>query len=396
MRRILAPIALSFLGACSSGNGDFNHDLVFTMSLTVPASAELHNCQYVQIPEGADINVTGFAHEYTPGSHHFLLYNTTLTAIPAGMTGQYDCTTGNEPIMKDVNGIVYGGQVPSGAWSFPDGVAATLPAGRVLIMNTHYLNTTGAPLDTTVKVGLDTTSADKVKTQGGFFVFYDPFIDLPAQAKATSGIRCAVPADVTVVNAFSHYHFRGTDMKVFEDSAGAARATDAFYTTTDWEHPQNFDGPMTWKSGDWIRFQCDYNNMDSVEVFQGPNAQTSEMCVLAGLYYPKQAQSDFEFCANESISGFGTKTCLDTAQCLSACPASDAPVHTSTGALVGPCWERCVAAACDGAMDPVFPLLACATSKCATECASGGTSCLQCTATNCATQLDTCSSQTCQ
>jgi hypothetical protein len=403
MRRALAPVALAAVCACSSSPAplpsptpadDFKHDIVFTMSMTVPASTELHQCQFVQLPEGPDVNVTTFAHEYTPGSHHFLLYDTDLTSIPGDLQGQYDCTTGGEPILAHATGIIYGGQVPAGEFAFPAGVAATLKAGQVLVMNAHYLNTQGTALDTSVKVGLDTTTPDMVQQQGGFFIFYDPFIDVPAHATASSGDRCYVGEDVTVVNAFSHYHYRGTRMNVLEDVAGQPRSTTPFYTTTDWEHPQPFQGPVTWKKGDWIRYQCDYDNMDSTEVFQGPNAKTSEMCVFAGLYYPKQA-GQFENCDQESILGFGTNACSSTASCVLGCPAGDAPRRTPTGAIVGPCWEHCVASACDGAVDKLMPLVGCVGAQCGAECQSGASSCISCASTKCGMELGACSSQTC-
>ncbi len=409
--RALSAFVLAATTACSSSSGDthaasaadggspgdgggFNHDLVFTMTLTVPANTELHQCQFVQLPTGADVNVNGFAHRYTEGSHHFLLYQTTLTAIPANMTGQYDCTLGNEPIMQNATGIVYGAQTPTGAYQFPPGVAATLPAGGVLIMNTHYLNPATKDIVSTVELGLDTTTPDKVQTQGGFFIFYDPFIDVPAHATASSGGRCPVTADVTVLTAFTHYHKRGTDMKVWLDPSATSKGATPFFTTDDWQHPAEFVGPMTWPASSEVRFQCDYDNTDPTEVFQGPNAQTSEMCVLAGLYYPKQPDA-FSNCHDYAVTGFGTKACLATATCLQSCPASDAPVHTPTGAQVGPCWEHCVAAACDGAMDAVFPLFGCVSQQCATECAGGSSACLSCTSSKCGAQLSACSAQTC-
>jgi hypothetical protein len=403
MRGALALVSAVTLSACSSSspgpgsssstNDAFTHDIVFTMNMPVPASTEMHQCKYVQLPEGADVNIYRFAHEYTTGSHHFLLYLTDLTAIPSDMTGTYDCTTGAEPILAHATGIIYGGQVPTGIWSFPSGVAATVKAGQVLVMNTHYLNTSVAALDATVKVGLDTMLAAEVKTQGGFFIFYDPFIDLPAHATASSGNGCHVGADVTVVNAFTHYHFRGMDMKVFDDPAGKPRSTVPFFETTNWEHPQDFDGPMTWKQGDKIRFQCDYDNMGATEVFQGPNAQTSEMCVFAGLYYPKQT-SDFENCSKESVSGFGAQACVSVAQCIQACNEPP-PVRTATGANVGPCWQHCISSGCDGAVDTMLPLFSCAASQCATDCQGGASACLSCTSSKCGTELSACSAQAC-
>jgi hypothetical protein len=393
-----APVAASPAddgGAASNeGGGAFTHDLVYTMSLTVPPATELHQCQFVQLPAGSPVNITGFAHQYTPGSHHFLVYQTDLTAIPADLTGQYDCTYGGEPIMKHAKSIIYGAQTPTGAFPFPAGVGVTVPASTVLIMNTHYLNAGSTELATTVQVGLDTTTPDKVQTQGGFFIFYDPFIDVPAHATASSGGRCPVPADVTIINAFTHYHYRGTQMRVWLDPSPTVEAPSVFFSTDDWQHPANFAGPVTWPKGSVVRFQCDYDNTDPAEVFQGPNAKTSEMCVFAGLYYPKQSDV-FEGCDQYSVSGFGAKSCLDTVSCLGACPASDAPVHTETTVEVGPCWEHCVAAACDGAMDRVFPLFDCAAQQCATECAQAGATCTSCATSKCAAQVGTCATYAC-
>src|SRR5258708_3940743 len=280
------------------------------------------------------------------------------------MTGQYDCMWGNEPIMQQSKNIIYGAQKPSGAFPFPAGVGITIPAGSVLIMNTHYLNQMPDPIPTTVQVGLDTTTPDKVTTQAGAFLFYDPFIDVPANSKASSGGRCPVPADVTIVNAFTHYHYRGTKMQVWVDPMPTAPVATPFYVTTDWEHPQDFQGPATWTKGSVVRFQCDYNNTETTEVFQGPNAKTSEMCVFAGIYYPKQPHT-FELCDHYSTMGFGAKTCSATASCLQACPPADAPM----GVAIGPCWERCVAAGCDGAVDRALLLSGCVASQCAAECA---------------------------
>jgi hypothetical protein len=397
MARTLFAFAVLAACGCTSNStpepsGGFQHDVVFTMSMTVPAAAELHQCQYVQVPRGPDINVNRFAHQYTTGSHHFLLYLTDLTSIPEGMTGQYDCTNGDEPILSHATGIIYGGQTPEGETAFPEDVAITVKGGQVLVMNAHYLNASAKPLIATIQVGLDVVPADQVKQQGGFFIFYDPFIDLPPDAKASSGARCYVPADVNVVSAFSHYHFRGVDMKVYEDPGGRP-ADKPFYTTNDWEHPQTFEGPKTWKAGDWIRYRCDYENTGSAEVFQGPSAQTSEMCVLAGLYYPKQ-EGRFDACEDESFIGFGKDACLSVAACIESCPASDALQFTNTGAIVGPCWERCIASGCDGATDKMLELFGCAESKCKSEC-SGSGNCAGCASSKCSPEFDACAKHTC-
>src|SRR3954466_3167091 len=90
-------------GSSTTTIADANQDadkLTLSMSLTVPSGAELHQCQLVALPTATDIEASGMSDEYTAGSHHFLLFETDLGSIPPDLTGQYDCTRGDEPVMK--------------------------------------------------------------------------------------------------------------------------------------------------------------------------------------------------------------------------------------------------------------------------------------------------------
>ena len=72
----------------------------YAMTTTIAASTEDERCQFVQTTKDLWVN-----HEdvrYTPGSHHFILWNTPYTSIPtvntAGTTvdtsGVFDCVGG--------------------------------------------------------------------------------------------------------------------------------------------------------------------------------------------------------------------------------------------------------------------------------------------------------------
>ncbi len=413
MRRTL-PISLfaATLLACSSssapspagpvtdagvetGTESFKHDVVLSMSLTVPPGKELHQCQFVQLPKGADLDVVRIAHQYTPGSHHFILYDTDLTSIPSDFTGQYDCTLGDEPVMTHTRGILYAGQSPKGENAFPAGVGLTMRGGGVVMFQTHYINPSRNDLAAKVDLGLDLAAPGTITQKAGFLIFYTPFIDLPAHGKATAGIRCNVPKDITLLNGITHYHQRGTGMNVFIDPSKAAPTSAPFYATNDWEHPPDYKGGATIKAGSVVRLGCAYDNSaGSEEIFQGPNAETSEMCVFGALYYPKAADDYFATCEVPSIVGTGSKACLDVASCVQACPPGEAPQRTWSGAKVGPCWERCVATGCDGAVDALLPLVFCIQKQCAAECAAG--KCTDCATSKCASQFGDCAGQTCK
>ncbi len=390
---LLAGCASSAGGAAKGGGGPDAATLSVSMELTVAAATELHQCRLVQLPTDTDVDVVGIAHEYSRGSHHFVVFQTDLDSIPSDLAGQYDCVRGDEPIMQHTRGILYGAQSPSGSVAFPEGVGLHLGAGQVFLMQVHYLNTSSEPIDAKATLSFVAAPAGSVRTHAGFMTFYDPFIYLPPESAATSGIRCAVPEDITLLTASTHYHQRGAGMTVWIDPDSTTPADAPFFETHDWEHSHDFVGPKEVTGGSVVRMRCDYANPDPVEVFQGPNAATSEMCVLGSVYYP-QLGGGFESCDPMSVEGTGSQTCLALADCVKACPATDGPQRTHGGVNVGPCWERCVASGCDGATDALLPLVSCVGSKCQGGC-SDPAACAACAATQCALQLQACSANSC-
>jgi len=213
--------------------------------------------------------------------------------------------------------------------------------------------------------------------------FYDRFIHIPANATGFTGIRCPVPEAITIVSASSHYHQRGTGMRVWNDEADSPAAT-PFFETDDWEHPVDFHGPLSVRAGSSLRVQCEYANDDSTEVFEGPNAKTSEMCVFGGLYYPRRTSS-FDVCSPPSILGNGAEACSALTTCVKPCPAGDGPT--------GACWQRCISRGCTGAADALITLSGCAQQQCRSECSSGN--CEPCLLERCTADFQACSAQKC-
>jgi hypothetical protein len=353
------------------------------MALTVPAHQELHICQLATLPNTSDVEAVSFSHEYSLGSHHFLVIQTDLDVIPADLSGQYDCTFGNEPIMQHARGVIYGAQAPTGHFPLPTGVGYHFKAGQVVILQAHYLNPTDQPVNAELHFGIDVGNAADIQQQAGYLFFYDPLIYVPAGESGASGISCNVPSDINIISASTHYHQRGTGMRVWLDDA-AVPADQPFYETHDWQHSPDFHGPFDVPAGSRLRFQCDYKNGDSFDVFEGPNALTSEMCVFGGLYYPKQADS-FDNCDSLSIVGTGKSNCSDLVACETAC--------TGTQADIGTCHEKCAVSGCPSAADELQALGACVQRECQAECAAQH--CRECALAKCPAEANSCLSQTC-
>ena len=305
--------------------------LELRMTATIPAGAEVEYCKFVSVPETW---VTRDAVDFTPGSHHVLVFQTKYTAIPTqkdngtpvDTSDVFDCSDG------PTNGwsltkIIGGSQNQRGesVLAFPEGVGLRL--GGVLLINVHYRNGSDAPLHTDVKVTFDTTTADKIEQEGDIMSLYNPLISVPPGRTARAHMRCPVHRDITIVNAQSHMHARGIGFEA--RIAGQA----PFYVSYRWEDVpvQRYDA-FTIPAGSQIDYFCDYRNTGGTPVYQGPRT-TDEMCSLAASYYPADPRT--AFCLEESgraLSaewiGQGTATCQQTMGCLQEAVSKDLPAIT--------------------------------------------------------------------
>jgi hypothetical protein len=387
-------LAIVLLLAACSGSPTAG-DTTFTMQLTVGVNSEQTLCQFVTMP-ALEAYLTSAHHEYTPGSHHMLLYRTDLSALDPSLAGVLDCYEGGGgTIMRHVRGVLYGSQEPMGSMTLPDGVAFHVAAGEVLLMQVHYLNATMQALNSTVKVTLHTV-ANRAPNLAGTLFYYDPFIDVPPGSMATANARCTLPQDITLLGVYPHYHARGIGYQAYLDLPSQPAAANPFYTSTDWTHPAPWTGgPMTIHTGSAIRWYCDYDNSQGAdEYFQGPSALTNEMCMFTGAYYPAMDATSEGCFKGMGMFGSGTKTCGETLTCLQACPVGSAPnLVPGTDGAVDPCWQKCFVQSCPSASDPLLTQLACLGANCKSECAAGN--CSACAQQKCLSQSLACLNAAC-
>jgi hypothetical protein len=368
----------------------------FQMEETVAGGQEIFDCQYVTLPDVQAFMIKG-QHEYTPGSHHLLLYTTDLTSIPAGQTGVQSCYEGSSGVMSHVTGVLYAGQVPMGSEVLPPGVGLETSPNQVLLFQVHYLNATSGTLDVKVDVQLTLDVENTINQKAGILFFYDPYIDVPAGAMAKASMRCPIPSDITLLYASSHYHSRGDNYGAWIDPAVDQMGTTPFYTSASWSSPPNEQFMMPIKAGSRIRFECDYDNSSgTASYFQGQSALTNEMCMFIGLYYPLM-NPIADFCADSpDMFGNGTAACAGTLSCLEACGKITSAGIGGVGGGASDCEQTCLVDSCPSASGVVLPLTSCLKSSCQTECTTASDeACTTCMQTSCASAYSACQAHTC-
>src|SRR5262249_45044126 len=135
--------------------------------------------------------------------------------IPPGKDQPSSCYEGTADFMDHVRGFTYGSQIPVDSFDLPKGVAFYSDPGAVYLLQSHYLNTGNADIESSVNITFTKSDGTGVTTKAGTLFFYDPYIHVPLGGSASAGMRCPIPSDVTLIRVVPHTHARGTAFNAF-------------------------------------------------------------------------------------------------------------------------------------------------------------------------------------
>jgi hypothetical protein len=248
--------------------------VVMTMdSFTVPAGGEVFKCQNFANPfGGGDAEVALYESHMTPGSHHMLLF-----FQDNAQNGSLETCSGVE-----FHQTAYATQTPNGSSGFPAGVAAIVPASSGFRFQSHYINTSRSPITAQVQVKMHLAKPGTVTSHAGVFFFSNELFLLQPNGQPTDvAENCKIPYNMNVIAASSHMHKHAVNFV-------ATDGQQQLYTTTEWDEPQpvKFSPAMPLAKGSTVNFRCTFvNNTDSVITF-GESADTNEMCIFTGTFYP--------------------------------------------------------------------------------------------------------------
>jgi hypothetical protein len=269
-------------------------DITFTYDVHVPAGAELLMCKYAALPaDRGTIAVASSESHYTPGSHHMEAFRTDLTAIPANQADLWDCKSGMW--FAHDRGVYYEAQQPDSHRELPPGVAHEFKPGEIVLLQSHYVNTTSGDLEAHVALTLHTVDMKDVKFEAGPILFSNARFSLAPHSKSRVTMTCPLSQDIHPAELWSHMHKQGTAfLATTSDAPAAAMLGESLYHEADWNepHPRMYDPATTLHSGTTITFSCDFNNETDRTITYGDSALTNEMCIFHGMYWPRMPAAD--------------------------------------------------------------------------------------------------------
>jgi len=236
------------------------------------------------------------------GSHHGILWLTTLTEMPLvdnlgepvelGKIVPCDGTVVRfDGAAHPISGGQGAGNEDSPKGVMPDNVAIKVPANSFVIADLHMINVQPEPVDACMKVGLKGIPAKQVKYEAGPFFMYDIMINAPGEGTGTARQACPITHDTFLATGVSHMHARGVGYKAKwldgDPFDAATKVKKVLYEGTEWEAPvaDRYSTPLKLKAGDWIDFHCDYDNPEDRDVANNTETR-DEMCMFIGVSWP--------------------------------------------------------------------------------------------------------------
>ena len=273
-------------GSQDTGPDEDENSLSFTTGEFEVPPGDSFTCFYLDQFTERELAVINAAGTQGPGGHHILVYYADEAREPT----HHECSDSEMVSLHQISGSA-GQDAISAEGSIlglPDGLALKVPAGKQLVLQAHYINTTGAPQKVTDVVKLRLGDPAKVKAYVNYLVTLDDTFKIEPQSKLTHTTTCTLDRDYDFAVVLGHMHELGKryTLEVI-DEAGKTMETirDDEWQLSYSSHPPigyfTMEQPYHLPKGTILRQTCSWDN-NTAEPVLFPR----EMCLAFFYYFP--------------------------------------------------------------------------------------------------------------
>jgi len=254
----------------------------------VPAG-ESFMCFYTDMITDRELNVVKASAKQGDGGHHVTLYYVDNVRDPK----TFPCSGTVE--MTDWHFVVGAGGEGNQLGDFAalaDGLAIKIPPGKQLMVQAHYINTSGAMRTETDQMEVHLTDPANVKAFASDFVILDDKFEIQPHSTAETTSICEVEQDLKLTMLIGHMHEQGQHYTL-ERVDEAGETLEVIYDH-EWKpayasHPPflkyTMEEPFEFKKGTRLKQSCSWNNTtDELLLFP------TEMCIGFGYYFPGESR----------------------------------------------------------------------------------------------------------
>jgi hypothetical protein len=249
----------------------------------IPAGGDLTWCTYIANPFEREVDVVqsrGFQSKF---GHHAILME--VVGAESKLGESHACTDADMTNAR----FLAGGSDAAAQFQIPEGVAFRIKKQSVLMIQTHWINTSSAVAVGQTVFNIAVKDPDGTRESAQLFAAYTANVSLPPRGPAHAETKCTIRQDMSLFALGGHAHEWGTHVRLTIDRKGAS---ETLYDH-DWEPHFQADPPLVYfdtkaplrlLAGDVLHVACDYQNVTDAEI-RFPR----EMCVGMGFYFPGTA-----------------------------------------------------------------------------------------------------------
>lgn len=247
-------------------------------------------CFYLDAFSEKEMAVIGSDGQQDKGGHHILLYWTDTPQDPQ----HHPCDDAEMLTWRQIAGSGGDAATDGDQMKLPDGLAIQVPAGKQLVIQAHYINTTGAAYKAKDWVSVRHVEPSTIDAYVNYFVTLDASFQVPPKSEYTHTTECVVQDDLTTVLNLGHMHEAGKHFSV--EVVNEAGETERVIRDEDWaleyaSHPPvsryTREEPLFLPKGTRLRQSCTWDNPTD-EMLGFPR----EMCLAFFYYYPDAGEKE--------------------------------------------------------------------------------------------------------
>jgi hypothetical protein len=258
---------------------------IISPALDVEPFSDATYCSYLVNPLPKEVDVVGMISDQSKFGHHITVYD----VGPSGKTDDtHKCTDDDMQRAR----FLGGGGEGSPNVKIPEGLGFRLPAGGHLLVQTHWINTTGDKQRGQAAVNLQYRDPSPDRQIAHTFSAFDSKFEVPPRKQGDATTECKVKKELRLFLLAGHQHEWGSRVSIEQVSGDATKVLyDEKWSPEYNTNPPrlNFtkDEPLVLKEGDTLRLHCEWNNTTEKSL-----RFPQEMCVAFGMYFPGTADID--------------------------------------------------------------------------------------------------------
>lgn len=254
---------------------------LYTPPITLVPGEDQIICTYLDVTTEEPLLFRATRGRQMTGGHHIAIF---YAQRPSDDHTPHPCT--DEEMTNFMFAAGAGGEGGQDT-TMPEGVGLRVDAGRQLVIQSHYINTSDQPRVVMDMVDIELTTIAESPMVVDSFAMIDSAFEIPARTRDFERVKdCRIDQEMDLYLLLGHTHEQGVLFEMERLPAGGGEA-EMLYRATDGpllrDNPQIvlYDTPLHLDVGDTLRMRCRWDNMSET-----PLSWPSEMCVALMYYGP--------------------------------------------------------------------------------------------------------------